>query len=378
MGSIYRPKYKRRDGAMVQSQVYWIQWYRNGRAFRESADTDKESVAKKLLREREGDVERGVPVTPQTNRALFGELADDVLTDYKVNAKRSVKNVERSFTKHLRPCFGGRRAAGISTADVRAYIASRQAAGAKNATINRELAAMKRAFSLGIEAGKVTQRPKISMLRENNVRTGFFEPAQFEAVAAALPADLQPVVAFAYLTGWRTQAEVLPLQWRQIDFGAGTVRLDPGTTKNGEGRVFPMTIELRALLEAQRAHTDAVQREQGSIIPHVFHRTGERVRYFHKAWRNACKAAGCPGRILHDFRRTAVRNLVRAGIPERVAMQMTGHKTRSVFERYNIVSEGDLADAARRIDEVGKKLTDKVADKVGAVEPHTPAAVSRK
>jgi integrase len=378
MGSIYRPKYKRRDGAVVQSQVYWIKWYRNGRAFQESTDSDKEGVARKLLRQREGDVERGVPVTPQTNRVTFDELADDVLTDYKVNAKRSEKNVERSFTKYLRPYFAGRRAAGISTADVRKYIAQRQAAGAKNATINRELAAMKRAFSLGIEANKVTQKPKISMLRENNVRTGFFEPAQFEAVCDALPADLQPVVAFAYLTGWRTQAEVLPLQWRQIDFAAGTVRLDPGTTKNGEGRVFPMTAALRALLEAQHAHTEAVQREQGSIIPHVFHRNSRRVRYFQKAWRNACKAAGCPGRILHDFRRTAVRNLVRAGIPERVAMQMTGHKTRSVFERYNIVSEGDLADAVRRLDEAGKNLTGKVTGKVGAVEPHTPAAASRK
>ncbi len=143
---------------------------------------------------------------------------------------------------------------------------------------------------------------------------------------------------------------MLPLQWRQIDFAAGTVRLDPGTTKNGEGRVFPMTAELRALLEAQRAHTDAVQRTVEAIIPHVFHRDGRPILYFQKAWRNACTAAGCPGRILHDFRRTAVRDLVRAGIPERVAMQMTGHKTRSVFERYNIVSGRDLKEAATKLE----------------------------
>jgi integrase len=259
--------------------------------------------------------------------------------------------VKARLRRHVEPFFAGRKAAAITATDIREYITKRQAEQAKNATINRELALLKRACSLGIEAGKVTVKPKIRMLREDNVRTGFFEPAQFEGVRTHLPADLQPVVTFAHLTGWRTQSEVLPLQWRQVDFIAGTVRLDPGTTKNGDGRAFPMTQELRMLLMAQREYTDAVQRKIGSIIPHVFHRNGRPILFFHKAWRNACAAAGCPGRILHDFRRTAVRNLVRAGIPERVAMQMTGHKTRSVFERYNIVSEGDLTDAVRRLDE---------------------------
>jgi len=148
------------------------------------------------------------------------------------------------------------------------------------------------------------------------------------------------------ITGWRINSEVLTLQWRQVDFNAGTVRLDPGTTKNGEGRVFPMTRDLRAGLEMQRPQSG----KRAAIIPWVFHRDGEPIKRFNKVWKRACVAGGCPGRIPHDLRRTAVRNLVRAGVPERVAMQLTGHKTRSVFERYNIVSEGDLTDAARRLD----------------------------
>jgi integrase len=139
---------------------------------------------------------------------------------------------------------------------------------------------------------------------------------------------------------------------------AGEVRLDPGTTKNDDGRVFPFTSALRRVLEDQQKVAETLKREQGTIARYVFcytigKKTGQRITEsgFNKAWRKAGVAAGCPGRIPHDFRRTAVRNLVRAGVPERVAMQLTGHKTRAVFERYNIVSSGDLRDAApRRLD----------------------------
>ena len=138
---------------------------------------------------------------------------------------------------------------------------------------------------------------------------------------------------------------------------AGEVRLDAGATKNGEGRVFPFTAELRRVFEDQQAIAERLKRESETIVRYVFcytagQKAGKRITEsgFNKAWRKARVAAGCPGRIPHDFRRTAVRNLVRAGVPERVAMQLTGHKTRAVFERYNIVSSNDLRDAALRLD----------------------------
>ena len=135
-----------------------------------------------------------------------------------------------------------------------------------------------------------------------------------------------------------------------VKLDAGTVRLDPGTTKNGEGRVFHLTAELRALLEERKRIRDEYQRTNNRICPRVSHRHGKQIADFRKAWESATKAAGCPGRIPHDLRRTAVRDLVRAGIPERVALTLTGHRTRSVFERYSIVSDGDLIDAARKLD----------------------------
>jgi integrase len=199
-----------------------------------------------------------------------------------------------------------------------------------------------------------TVPPHIDMLRESAPRAGFFDRDQLAAVQKNLPEPLRALVAFAFITGWRVPSEVQRLEWRQVDFDAGTIRLDPGTTKNGEGRLFPMTAELRVLLEEQ----DRQRKATGQIVPWVFFRIvakgGGRekqpkpIKTFTKAWKNACRLAGCPGRIPHDFRRTAVRNLVRAGVPERVTMQMTGHKTPSVFARYNIVNEADLFDAARR------------------------------
>jgi integrase len=163
-------------------------------------------------------------------------------------------------------------------------------------------------------------------------------------------------VTVAYITGWRIQSELLPLQWRQVDFTAGTLRLEPGTTKNRERRVFVMTPELRATLEAQRAATENVQRKRGLILPWVFHRRGTPIAGLRKAWAKACERAGVPGRIPHDLRRSAVRNLERAGVPRSVAMKMVGHKTEAIYRRYAIVDEAMLREGAERLARAGASL----------------------
>src|SRR5262245_60053120 len=151
------------------------------------------------------------------------------------------------------------------------------------------------------------------------------------------------------------QSEVLRLQRRHVDLAAGTLRLDPGMTKNDEGRVVYLTPDLKAMLAAQLKRVETIQARLGRIIPWLFPHTGKGSRAggprrdFRKAWATACTQAGVPGKLRHDFRRTAVRNMVNRGVPERVAMTMTGHKTRSVFDRYHIVSPGDLQEAARRL-----------------------------
>jgi integrase len=128
------------------------------------------------------------------------------------------------------------------------------------------------------------------------------------------------------------------------------VHLDPGTTTSDEGRVTRLTADLRTLLASQRTITDAYQKERETICPWVFHRHGQQIQDHRTAWQSACRLVGCPGRIPQNLRRTAVRNFVRAGVSEHVAMKLSGHKTASVFRRYDIVSDSDLADAARKLD----------------------------
>jgi integrase len=394
-----------------RGRVWWIRYYRNGQRHEESSHSSRKQTAIDLLRVREGDVAKGAPVSAKIGRLRFEDAAADVVNDYRTNGKRSLDEVERRISKHLHPFFGGRRMAAITTADVRSYVAQRQAetemvrkaydvrrkdgtsthvaeqrraiTGVSNGEINREeLTILKRIFSLAMQAGKLLYKPHIPLLRENNTRTGFFEPEQFTSVQAHLPAALQPIVEFAYITGWRIASEVLPLEWRNVDFAAGEVRLDAGTTKNGEGRVFPITDDLRALLQVQ--YTEHLRLMQtGQIIPSVFFRLVADTRggakrpkpvlAFTKAWAAACRAAGCPGRIPHDLRRTAVRNMVRRGVPERVAMKLTGHKTPSVFQRYNIVSDGDLRTAAHQL----RGLTGTKKGQPGSLSPDGEGETSK-
>lgn len=333
-------QYKNPDGSL-KSPYWYVKYYAGGKPHVENTKSTREKDAVKLLRVRLGQADSGIVVTPKVGRVTMKEGLDGVVADLKVNHPKSVEHTERRIKLHLLPYFGEhRRMASVSMADVTEYVAHRLAAEAEHATVNRELAILRRAYRLAIEGNLLVTMPKIKMLREDNVRRGFFERAEFEKVREALPEALRPIVTLAYYTGWRKE-ELLSLEWRQVDLTAGTITLD--TSKNGEGRtfVFDGLTEVQTMLEAQR--------KLPFVTPFVFHRKGERVVSFGKAWQTACKTAKVPGRLLHDFRRTAVRNMVRRGIPERVAMTISGHKTRSVFERYNIVSESDLREAATKM-----------------------------
>jgi len=331
-----------------------IRWYRNVQRHEETVHSSRKQDAVDLLKIREGDVAKGLPVTAKSVRFKFDDAATDLKNEYNFNNRQSIDELERRIDKHLTPYFSGRKMSSITAVDIRAYTAHRKEQGVQtakgerirdvsNAEINRELATLKRMFRLALQAEKIARSPHIPMLEERNTRKGFFELEQLAAVLRHLPVALRPVIEFAYITGWRIPSEVLTLQWHQVNFGAGEVRLEPEATKNREGRVFPMTDDLRALLKTQDEERERLKKA-GTIVANVFFRmvakgrrgpkSARAIAAFTKARKAACIAAGCPGRIPHDLRRTAIRNMVRRGIPDAVAMKLAGHKTRSVFDRY--------------------------------------------
>jgi integrase len=309
-------------------------------------------------------VGKGAPIAPRLDRILYDELAEDLRQHYRTTGRRRLDEVEPRLV-HLDRFFRGWRAVNIGPATVTAYVEQRQKKASaedwapSNRTINIELALLKRMLRLAYKNGKLLRVPPIEMLKEAPARQGFFGEIEFLAVQAQLPERLRSAAAFAYTTGWRKE-EVLGLTWDRVDLREGVVRLDPGSTKNGDGRTVVLPEDLQKVLgeqwEKARAfvlalNPEATPRNVAAAVPWVFHHEGRRILSFRKSWASACDKAKIPGRLFHDLRRTAVRNMVRAGIPERVAMAISGHRTRSVFDRYNIVivSEGDLREAARKL-----------------------------
>jgi integrase len=365
VGSVFRVNKKCR---------FWYVKYKgaDGRWYCESSRCDTKEGAKKYLRAKESKIDEGVPITPEVGKLSLADAVEDLTAFYRKKGRAaSLKGLERRARLHLYPFFGAkRRLASIASADIDAYVVKRQAdtfltkkgkqKPVSPAQINRELQSLRRLFTLAIRNGKLMSRPAIELLKEAAPRSGFFEREQIDELCAFLPADVEPIVRFMFITGWRL-SEVLKLEWNRVDFsGRGHVRLASGTTKNGEARLFPMTTELRELMEARQKAKASAELETKQIIPWVFFRLiaegrggpkkAHRVKAFAKSWKTACEKAGCPGRIPHDLRRSAIRTFVRSGLSEHTAMALSGHKTSSVFRRYDIVSAADLEEAAAKLD----------------------------
>jgi integrase len=361
-----KPRGKRGQGSVYlphHSRNWWIKFSVAGRVIQLSANTEKKREAQDFLRNEILKYQNGDAVP--TGKVTVDSLYDVLLADYRINEK-TVEWAERCWRVHLKPFFGGMQAKNVGTDSLSRYIEARRGEQAANGTINRELSLLQRSFMLAYESQprKIAHPLRFHRLAESKPRQGFIEQKQYDALAANC-SDLfmRTMLTLAYSFGFR-KAELIgnkkakqpPLKVSDVNLLAGTLQLRD--SKNGESRKVALTGDAKNLLAACITGKGPED--------NVFTRKcGNAVKDFRETWEKVTLAAGVPGLLFHDLRRSAVRNMVRGGIPETVSMQISGHKTRDVFDRYNITSERDITDAARKIE-----LSQRQA-KVTEVQPET-------
>ena len=330
------------------SSIWWIGYKTpDGWKYETSKSTAKID-AQRLLRDKEGAIDRG----QHTGRWTFADAKKAVLLDYTVNKRRSLDVFERRITKHLEPAFKDLELADITTTVLREFQAKRQAAGASNAEINRELDAISKMFKLAIQDGKLFAKPHIPKLKEASARKGFVTDEEYTAIAEKLEPHMRNVWAFQYLTGWRS-TEVLGLRWEHV--GKTEIRFLGQTKADEPARPFPITTALKRVLADQRKLTAHLK------APHVFvflkgkKMAGRPISYmgYLHAFNDARDAADVRKDLIpHDCRRTAIDRMERLGLARSTAMTMVGHKTESVYRRYAIVSGKTLDDAGVKLNAV--------------------------
>lgn len=355
-GSIGKVKYKDAAGE-VRESPFWYIWYRSGgRTIREATGYESKMKAEALLQRRLGEAAMGIQPAQDIKRVKYEAIRDALMKEYEIHGRATLVTLAdgtKTITglNHLDPFFGGRNVSAITTATMREFVAKRQAEGAENGTINRNLAILRRMLWLAKREGKLSAVPFIPMLKSGDPREGFLEPEQFDQLLAAMPENLHPLMRFLYFTGCRLGA-AKKIEWSQLIFDKDKVevRLAASQVKNRTAMTLPLPDVLGKLLRKQF-------RKSGP----VFDSTNLRKAFQHAAvkvglgaWRDAKGGynSGYDGLLVHDLRRSAVRNLVRTGVSETTAMRISGHKTRAIFQRYDITSTADLHDAMARVEKL--------------------------
>jgi len=331
----------KRGRKFLRGSIWWIQYWFNGKDRRESTHSTNEAMADKFLTKRLAAKDDGKLTESAIKPRRFEDLQAAIERDYRLQENASLGRMLDAF-KSLASKFAHWNTASITDTGLEEYVDERLALGKAKATISYELRVFKRAFKLAR-----VPAPLFPVLELKNIRTEELSQRQAEAVLRELPAHLRPVMTAAFFTGWRTQSELLPLEWKSVNFETGVMTIPIGRSKNGEGRTFPFAElpGLKAVLDAQWEAKVQLERTRGCTIPWVFFRVSQRavtrIKSYKNAWRAATQRAGVGRKWVHDFRRCAARALRDSAVPESVAMSLLGHKTPSMFRRYQITNDGD-------------------------------------
>ncbi len=271
----------------------------DGKRVRVSSGSTDYDTAQRELTKRMGQVDRGEVIDTRRGPTC-GDLWQGLERHYRIQKRKSTECLPRRW-KHLQPTFGEK---------------------------NQRLRLV----------------PDFPHLAENNVRSGFIEDQQFEALTAqCTEAWLRLFLEIAYTFAWR-KSEILNLRVSNVSIAERTIRLDAGTTKNNAGREMTMSANiavLAALAIAGKAPDDYL----------ITRADGLRVGDFRKAWSTITATAGLKGKLVHDLRRSGARQLRRAGVPESVVQAIGGWKTAATFKRYAIVSNADQREAMEKLEQ---------------------------
>ena len=362
MGSLYRRKRKDPEtGQLLETGPWWMKFYDCGHPIAQSTGKYEKREAKAVLQKAEAKVLEGQREGSTVNRTRFDDLVVVLQQEYEMKGRKTWGRRLQHIT-HLRKSFGGIRIKAISSEQLGNYISKRLKEGAANATINRELDCLHRMMILGSRQtpAKVGRMPHFPKLAETNVREGFFSHDEFLALRKVAPFHIKVALTIGYYSGMRLR-EIIGekgLRWDQVDFEERCIRLSSIQTKTKTPRVIFMADDFYNVLGKAKELRD----RDFPTCPFVCHINGKSFGQLRHGWNVACKRIGLEGKTFHDLRRTGVRNLVRAGVSETVAMKISGHKTRSVFDRYNVTNEADLKKAADQLNQYfsDKKVTNMV------------------
>lgn len=331
----------RGDGrTFKRGAIWWVAYYCNGREYRETSKSRDHKEADRLRRQRVGEVATGVARAHSARRravtrqvSMF-DLFDLIEHHYRLNNRSS--RINFYCLRRLRQRFEGCTVEACTSLAISQYMAEMIKEGRKPPTINREIAVLRAAFRLAYRHDLIARVPGIKLLPDHSVRNEYFTHAEIDALLPCLPEHLRDAVLFAYLTGWR-KGEIINLEWANVNRSDAVIRLEPAQNKNRTVRVLAIQGELSKLIERRWLARKAGR----TLARHVFHRDGKQLGDFWKPWLKACHQAGLGHRMFHSLRRSAARNMSLQGIPEKVIMVIMGHQSRSMFDRYNIVTEAD-------------------------------------
>ncbi len=362
MGMLYRRKKKDPiTGKLVETGPWWMKYYDLGKPYYQSTGKYEKREAKSVLQKAEVKVLEGQREGNVVNRTRFDDLVLLLQQDYELKGRKTWGR-RLQHIAHLKKSFGGIRTKTINSEKLGKYITLRLKKGAANATINRELDCLHRMMVLGSRQtpAKIGRIPHFPKLEEMNVREGFFAHDEFLALRGAAPFHIKVALTIGYYSGMRLR-EIIGekgLKWEQVDLEERCIRLSSIQTKTKTPRVIFMPDDFHKVIAKAKEFRD----RDFPSCPYVCHINGKSFSQLRQGWTVACKRIGLDGKTFHDLRRTGVRNLVRAGVSETVAMKISGHKTRSVFDRYNVTSEADLKKAADQLNQyfLEQKVTNTV------------------